>query len=59
MRKLMGNACQTEEIFNDVIAGVNVKKILQVSQAIIISFGMGYLPAASYANAAKELSKMD
>jgi Na+-driven multidrug efflux pump len=53
MRKLLGYASANEKEFNNILAGYNVyNRIGQITECIIIGIGMGYLPAASYANAA-------
>lgn len=52
MRKFLGLSISDESTFNNVLAGFNVLyRYSAIVTAVIIAFGMGYLPAGSYANA--------
>jgi Na+-driven multidrug efflux pump len=51
--KFMGNACETPEIFNTMLAMHNAyNRIYQVAIAVFLALMSGLLPAASYAYAA-------
>ena len=53
IRKLIGESVPPEE-FNNAIAGYNmVFRYAMVTTCVVIGCNMGYIPAASYANAAK------
>jgi Na+-driven multidrug efflux pump len=51
--KLLEYSSSSEEEFNYILAEHNIYlRICSIIECIVIGFGMGYLPAASYANAA-------
>jgi Na+-driven multidrug efflux pump len=55
----MGNACETPEIFNTMMAMHNAyNRIYQIAIAIFLALMSGFLPAASYAYAAARYKRV-
>ena len=49
-QKFMGDACESQEIFNNMMSMYNAyNRIIQIVIALFMAFTSGYLPAASYA----------